>query len=100
MLSVIWLVAIVFSQYRQNKAAEKERIKRQKEDEINRAIAIRKVELEGLVAERTAELTQQKEELENTLEELKATQAQLIQSEKMASLVNLPPELRTKYKTH
>ena len=27
MLSVIWLVAILFSQYRQNKAAEKERIK-------------------------------------------------------------------------
>jgi two-component system, NtrC family, sensor kinase len=36
MLSVIWLVAILFSQNRQNKAAEKERIKRQKEDEINR----------------------------------------------------------------
>ncbi len=89
MLSVIWLVAILFSQNRQNKAAEKERIKRQKEDEINRAIALRKVELEGLVAERTAELTQQKEELEHTLEELKATQAQLIQSEKMASLGEL-----------
>ncbi len=89
MLSVIWLVAILFSQYRQNKAAEKERIKRQKEDEINRAIAIRKVELEELVAERTAELTNQKEELEHTLEELRATQTQLIQSEKMASLGEL-----------
>ena len=88
-LSIIWLVAILFSQYRQNKAAEKERLERQKQDEINRAIAIRKVELEGLVAERTAELTQQKEELENTLEELKATQSQLIQSEKMASLGEL-----------
>ena len=89
MLSVIWLVAILFSQNRQNKAAEKERIKRQKEDEINRAIAIRKVELEELVAERTAELTQQKEELEHTLDELRSTQAQLIQSEKMASLGEL-----------
>ncbi|MDP2890949.1 MAG: ATP-binding protein [Bacteroidota bacterium] len=89
MLSVIWLAAILFSQHRQNKAAEKERIQRQKEDEINRAIAIRKVELEGLVAERTAELTQQKEELEHTLDELRATQAQLIQSEKMASLGEL-----------
>jgi two-component system, NtrC family, sensor kinase len=89
MLSVIWLVAILYSHYRQSKAAEKERIKRQHEDEINRAIAIRKVELEGLVAERTAEITKQKEELEKTLEELKATQGQLIQSEKMASLGEL-----------
>lgn len=89
LLSVIWLAAILFSQQRQFKAAEKERLERQKQDEINRAIAIRKVELEGLVAERTAELTQQKEELENTLEELKATQSQLIQSEKMASLGEL-----------
>ncbi len=89
MLSVIWLVAILFSHYRQSKAAEKERIKRQHEDEINRAIAIRKVELEGLVDERTAEITKQKEELEKALEELKATQGQLIQSEKMASLGEL-----------
>ena len=89
MLSVIWLLAILYSQSRQNKAAEKERIKRQKEDEMNRAIAIRKVELEGLVAERTAELTQQKEEIEHTLNELRSTQAQLIQSEKMASLGEL-----------
>lgn len=89
MLAIIWLIAIFFSQYRQNKTAEKERLKRQKEEEINRAIAVRKVELEGLVAERTAELTKQKEELEHTLSELRATQAQLIQSEKMASLGEL-----------
>lgn len=89
LLSVIWIIAILFSQYRENKAAEKERIKRQKEDEINRAIALRKVELEELVAERTSELTQQKEELEQTLHELRATQDQLIQSEKMASLGQL-----------
>lgn len=89
MLSIIWLVAILFSNYRQNKAAEKERIKRQHEDEINRAIAIRKVELEGLVAERTSEITRQKEELVQTLHELRATQDQLIQSEKMASLGEL-----------
>jgi two-component system NtrC family sensor kinase len=89
LLSYIWLVAILYSQNRQNKAAEKERIRRMQEDELNRAIAIRKVELEGLVTERTAELTRQKEELELTLEELRATQSQLIQSEKMASLGEL-----------
>ncbi len=88
-LSFMWLVAIFFSQYRQHKATEKERLSRQKEDEINRAIAIRKVELEGLVDERTAELLMQKEELEHTLNELRTSQAQLIQSEKMASLGEL-----------
>jgi len=88
-LTIIWMIAILFSQNRQSKAAEKERQKRLKEDEINRAIAIRKVELEGLVAERTAELTEQKEELEHAISELRATQSQLIQSEKMASLGEL-----------
>jgi len=88
-LAFIWLAAILYSQNRQSKAAEKERIKRQHEDELNRAIAIRKVELEVLVNERTAELTKQKEELELTLEELRNTQSQLIQSEKMASLGEL-----------
>jgi len=87
--SFIWIAAILFSQNRQFKAAEKERIKRQHEDELNRAIAIRKVELEVLVAERTAELTEQKEELEHALNELRATQTQLVQSEKMASLGEL-----------
>jgi signal transduction histidine kinase len=89
LLSLIWLGAILFSQERQQKAEEKERIKRQKEDEINRAIAARKVELEGLVEERTAEILNQKKELEQTLHELKSTQNQLIQSEKMASLGEL-----------
>ena len=88
-LAIIWLIAIFFSQYRQNKIAEKEQIKRQKEEEINRAIAARKVELEGLVAQRTAEITKQKEELEVALNELRTAQNQLIQSEKMASLGEL-----------
>lgn len=88
-LTIIWMAAILYSQNRQLKAAERERIKRQHEDELNRAIAVRKIELEGLVAERTAEITEQKEELEHALNELRATQSQLIQSEKMASLGEL-----------
>ncbi len=89
LLTFMWMAAILFSQNRQNKIAEKERIKKQHEDEVNRAIAIRKVELEGLVEERTAELTRQKDELEHALSDLRTTQTQLIQSEKMASLGEL-----------
>ncbi len=88
-LTYIWLAAILYSQARQRKANEKERIKRQQEDELNKAIAIRKVELEGLVAERTMELTKQKDELEHALTELRNTQSQLILAEKMASLGEL-----------
>ncbi len=88
-LSLIWLAAIIFSQNRQAKQMEKERVKKMQEDELNRAIAIRKVELEGLVVERTSELTRQKEELQHALTDLRTTQSQLIQSEKMASLGEL-----------
>lgn len=42
--------------------------------------------LEENVTQRTLEINNKKQELENTLEKLKSTQAQLIQSEKMASV--------------
>ncbi len=45
--------------------------------------------LEQRVVERTAELFQQKETLQQTLSELKASQLQLVQKEKMASLGEL-----------
>ncbi|MEO6355425.1 MAG: ATP-binding protein [Ferruginibacter sp.] len=48
-----------------------------------------KEKLEAMVTERTMELSQQKEALQNTLNDLKSTQSQLIQSEKMASLGEL-----------
>lgn len=47
------------------------------------------MELERKVEERTAELSEQKNELQKALDELKVTQNQLIQSEKMASLGEL-----------
>jgi signal transduction histidine kinase len=46
-------------------------------------------ELEQQVKEKTAEVVKEKAEVESTLQELRSTQAQLIQSEKMASLGQL-----------
>ncbi len=85
-VAITWMIAMLFISNKQKKALLKEHEKRQEEEEQARRVAAQKAELEILVAERTAELTQQKEELQQTLTELKTTQTQLIQSEKMASL--------------
>lgn len=45
--------------------------------------------LEGMVAQRTAELTQRNREIQRTLDDLKRTQQQLVAREKMASLGEL-----------
>jgi len=87
--AVIWMVTMLIINSRQRKALEKERLKTQEEERQNKIMANLKAELEVQVAERTAALTLQKEELQLTLDELKATQRQLIQSEKMASLGEL-----------
>ena len=60
-----------------------------KQEEELRISTERRAELEELVKERTAELSKQKDELQETVKELKSTQNQLIQSEKMASLGEL-----------
>jgi two-component system NtrC family sensor kinase len=60
-----------------------------KQQQELRRINERKDELEAMVAARTAEITQQKNELQETVKELQATQAQLIQQEKLASLGEL-----------
>jgi len=87
--AVIWGFGTWVVNRRQQKELKKTRDKVLEEEQNNKVISAMKVQLEVQVAERTAELTKQKEELEKTLHELKGAQAQLIQSEKMASLGEL-----------
>src|SRR5262249_2170049 len=87
--AIIWMVAMLIITNRQKRALEKEKQKTKQEEEQNRIMSQMKAELEIQVTERTAELRKQKDELEHALTDLKATQAQLIQSEKMASLGEL-----------
>jgi len=87
--AVIWGVGTWIVTRKQRKELKKARQKAIEEEQNNKVISAMKAQLEIEVAERTAELRKQKEELEITLDELKSAQAQLIQSEKMASLGEL-----------
>ncbi|MCH7414561.1 ATP-binding protein [Belliella sp. R4-6] len=85
----LWAIIMYFVTRKQRKNLEIERLKaieRERELEIIEKV---KASLEVEVADRTNELIRQKEELEKTLQELKAAQAQLIHAEKMASLGEL-----------
>ena len=86
---IIWLITFILIARGQKKQLEKERLLREEEERAKRLIEAQNAELERLVAERTAALTYQAEELRAALTELRATQAQLVQSEKMASLGEL-----------
>ncbi|MCW3093285.1 MAG: histidine kinase [Ferruginibacter sp.] len=89
LFAIIWMIAMWMITRKQKKALEKEKAKTLEIEKESRIIESLKAALEVQVAERTAALTQQKETLQQALDELKATQAQLIQSEKMASLGEL-----------
>ncbi len=87
--AVFWLVTFAIIALRQKKQLAKEQLDRDAQEARNRQIEALNSELERQVATRTAELTRQKEELIQTVADLKATQEQLVQKEKMASLGEL-----------
>jgi two-component system NtrC family sensor kinase len=87
--SIIWFFAMFFITRKQRKDMEREQLKAVEREKEFQESEILKAKLEIQVAERTAELRNQKDELQKALDELKTTQAQLIQSEKMASLGEL-----------
>ncbi|HUZ60887.1 MAG TPA: ATP-binding protein [Hanamia sp.] len=88
-VAITWMVATLVKSNKQQKALEAERKKTKEEEERSKFIAAQKDKLEILVNERTAELVQQKDDLQNALTELRETQSQLIHAEKMASLGEL-----------
>ncbi|MEO6838944.1 MAG: ATP-binding protein [Ginsengibacter sp.] len=88
-IAITWMIASLIKSNKQRKALDIERKKTKEEEERGKFIAVQKDKLEVLVNERTAELVQQKEDLQHALTELRETQSQLIQSEKMASLGEL-----------
>jgi two-component system NtrC family sensor kinase len=86
---LIWLLTFAIIARNQKRQLENEQVLREEEAKAKRLIEAQNMELERMVAERTAALTNQAEELQTTLTELRTTQAQLVQSEKMASLGEL-----------
>ena len=84
--SSFWLIGFGWYVYSQNM---KEHLKKMQQEAEKKALEVQNQKLEIIVSQRTAEISNQKTALEKSMEELKATQAQLIHSEKMASLGEL-----------
>ena len=88
-LAFSWLIGLLSVARSQKKRLAAETQRRAEEAHAQQLIVARKAELEQTVLARTKALRQQTEELQQALDELQTTQAQLIQAEKMASLGEL-----------
>lgn len=86
LLFASFLVAFVSSQRRK---LQYHRVMLALQEEQKEALLEQNNQLEKKVNERTVEILEQKEELQKSLTELKSTQLQLVQKEKMASLGEL-----------
>jgi two-component system NtrC family sensor kinase len=83
LLFVSFLIAFITNERKKREYQENLRLMLEQKQEM---LAKQNEVLETMVNERTAELNEQKTALQYSLAELKSTQQQLIQSEKMASL--------------
>jgi len=88
-LAFCWLGVLLLVARSQAKSLKAEAQVRLLAEQEQRAIESQNQTLEYEVTQRTADLTRQTDELRTTLRELQATQGQLIQREKMASLGEL-----------
>jgi len=88
-LCFMWMGIIFFIARSQHKTQQAEQAHRLAAEQEQRSIESQTQTLEYEVGQRTAALSRQTNELRATLQELQATQDQLIQREKMASLGEL-----------
>ena len=86
LLFVSFLISFITSQQKKLQYHKQLQAANEREQQI---LTEQKIVLEQKVKERTAELSKQKEALQETLNDLKSTQLQLVQREKMASLGEL-----------
>ena len=86
LLFVSFLISFITSQRKKLQYHKELQAANEREQQI---LTRQNIELEEKVKERTAELIKQKEALQETLNDLKSTQLQLVQREKMASLGEL-----------